>query len=113
MSSATVPAAPAAAPISSVRSMSVGYPRGRTSVASRPALLEHVAEVGLRHGSQVALSPFADRDGAVLLVAVADDQHVGHLLGLSVADPGLHPLAARVDLDAKACATQFSSHLVG
>src|SRR5207249_4050472 len=58
-----------------------------------PLLLELGEKLGQRLRAEVALASLADRNGARLLVTIADDQHVRHLLRLRIANLGLHLFA--------------------
>src|SRR4051812_15784997 len=61
-----------------------------------------LAELRDRHRARVAVAVLAHGDRARLGLPVADDQHVGHLAQLRVADLAPHGLGAVVDLAAHA-----------
>src|SRR5690348_12324393 len=92
---------------------------GAAPLVERPQLARRVAR--RQAGSELVewhallLLPGAQprRDGARLLVAVADDHHHRHALLLRVAQLGLHPLRAVVDLGAQPRGGEHVAHLAG
>src|SRR5689334_8316084 len=65
------------------------------------------------HGPGVPLAMFANGDRARLGLAIPDDEHVGHLLELGVADLAPHRLGASVDLRAHGRRRQLADNALG
>src|SRR4051812_3839931 len=72
-----------------------------------------LGELGDRHRPRVAVAMLAHGDRARLRLAVADDEHVGHLAHLRVADLAPHRLGAVVDLGAHARGRQLGQDALG
>src|SRR5690606_13925931 len=70
--------------------------------AARVGVLQVRDERAYRHALALRLLPAAERHRAGLLLLVADDRDVRHLVELGVADLGVHALVALVDLAAQA-----------
>ena len=62
-------------------------------------------------GPLIALVPCPDGDRALLGLAVADDEHVGHLAQLGLADLAPDGLRALVELGPQARCVQLGEHL--
>ena len=74
--------------------------RGKSLGVAFSAQLLH--DFGDRHGAEVGAAAHAQRGGLRRRLTVADDEHVGDLAQLGVADLGVHALAAAVHFDAQA-----------
>src|SRR5207249_6393228 len=68
------------------------YDEVSISATRSAALCERRQELGHGLCPEVSLASLADTDGAGLLVAIANHQHVRHLLRLRIANLGLHLL---------------------
>ena len=77
-----------------VAALHLGLGLGRLGRQARDGLVE-------RHRPEVALAVAAQRHGALLGLAVADDEHVGHLAQLRLADLAPDRLGAVVELGAQ------------
>src|SRR4051812_11437007 len=84
------------------------------TLRARARLSHHaVGELGDRHRPRVAVSVLAHGDRARLRLAVADDEHVGPLAQLRVADLAPPRLGALVALGAHARRDELGAHPLG